>query len=154
MPPRPSRRARRSAAQRRSIAADLRWGVLRGLGFAGIISALAALAGLAAGEEGRATLATPLGQMLAWYLGVGAIGGALAGLGRPLLRTGGGAAVLGAVVGALGLGSLVYLGEPGGAPRPAVVRIGAALGVGVGAFLGWWMWRRERAWRRSIPHDT
>jgi hypothetical protein len=107
--------ARQAPRPRRSLAGDLRWGVLWGAGMAAAFSMIAlVIAGIAmlAGGEGF-----PIGWIVAAYWAGGLVAGAVAGLGRPLGRWPLGSMLVGmpaagAVYGAVML-AMMLVGETG-----------------------------------------
>ncbi len=86
-------------------------------------------------------------MIAACYLGFGTLVGLLGGSLRPQLVRRRVAIALGALVGAVGFVLLVSFRDA----RPTFPDFGLALfagllGLATGAFLGWWTWRRARAW--------
>lgn len=122
----------------RDLKADLRWGVRQALILTGIVF-IPAVA-VAGGEESRMSL---LVRVFALYLLFAAGAGIVIGLYRPALRKGGGAALIGSAVGAVGFLALIYFPQGGRPTPPLGAGVASAIaGALVGAGLGWWMWFR------------
>ena len=132
-----------SAAERRSVAADVRWGVGAGLWFAAAYSVLAAAIFAARGSAPLAGAGLTLPGVVAAYFAGGAAGGALVGLGRPLLRWQVGAMLVGVLAaGPLALALLHALGA-----RPSRADLGPAGGAALAALI-WGVMFGNMYWKR------
>jgi hypothetical protein len=81
------------------------------------------------------------------YLAFGAMAGLIIGLARPRLAQKSFAVIVGALIGALGFSLLMASADSRGGSRSTLIAFGALLGVLVGAFFGWWTWKRAGAWK-------
>lgn len=129
------------------VIANVRWGVSYGVRIALIFSVIAWLALLVAGPTDfeAATEGASIFEVTALYFGLGAIGGMIVGLLRPLLRWRAGAALVGVLVGTLVyfFGGMVAL-HRWRIDLPYVVVFGSMSVVG-GAIGGLVMWEIFRS---------
>ena len=135
--------------QERNTGQNLLWGLKQGLGFAAILCVFALVGALGSSERGLAALSTPISLLLALYIGVGGVGGLLAGLLRPMLHYAWAAGVIGAVTGAIGLLALAYTPDGGTVSfRIEALLDIACLGAVTGTAAGLWMWWRTNRSKR------
>ena len=127
----------------RSRAADLAWGIRNGVGLTAIVLIPAGIASI----SGAGGALRQFGVIAAAYLAFGAMSGLVVGLARGRLAQKSTAVALGALVGAVGFSLLMGFADPQGSSRASLIAFGAALGVPVGAILGWWAWKRAGAWK-------
>ena len=129
---------------KRDVVADLKWGVRRGLIFTALLLVPAVLALLADLGRGGSNL---LVIMFA-YLIFGAASGTLLGYFRPLLKRRGGASVLGAAIGGVGVVLLMFAAPAtAGHPDWGLVEVSGVVGAIFGAGLGWTLAKRAAYWR-------
>jgi hypothetical protein len=119
------------------------WGVRNGIALAAIVLIPAVIASLRS-DRHEVQQFVPIA---AAYLAFGAFAGVLVGIARPRLAKKSVAVAVGALVGGSGFSILLASADPRGASRASLIAIGGLLGLLVGAFLGWWAWKRAGAWK-------
>lgn len=87
-----------------------------------------------------------------YYVSFAIAAGGLIGLKRSSVQRRGSAIGLGMVIGAVGLGALMFIPTDRSTnPSLPVVAIASLLGMVVGAFLGWYAWRTARQFGLHRP---
>jgi hypothetical protein len=123
------------------VAQNASWGALRGLLIGALLCLVALLLRVVRGPHFLDTYGIGLGALLLSYLGGGAGAGAIAGLGRPVLRWRAGAIAVGVPGGICAFGAL-FLGWKGPVSHWGHANIFAVLFLGVvgGAWMGNALW--------------
>jgi riboflavin transporter FmnP len=128
---------------RRSVAKDIKWGLVWGLWLAAAFGLLGSflflLQGTVLGQPSRFSF--PL--VILGYFAMGLTGGVLAGLMRPLTRWRLGATLMGALIGIVvyAIATIIAVGEENFRSTPGLIST-FVLGTGIGGFLGYSMWTK------------
>jgi CHASE2 domain-containing sensor protein len=125
-----------------ALRTNLRWGLRRALLIAAVFSCWALLL---SGISGSGAISDRYGisvwGIVAAYFAAAVLGGAVAGVSRPLMRFWPGAVAVGAVVGTLGYGAIFLAGDGwAGFDPTGPLLLGSTVGGGVGFYL----WRKSR----------
>jgi hypothetical protein len=123
---------------RRSIRADVRWGIGWGVWLA---SGFAVLGGALFVLRGSSRFSVPL--VILGYFAMGLLGGVLAGLMRPLARNRWGATAMGVVIGILvyGIAMIIAVGQKRFLSPPGLAST-LTLGTVIGGLFGHSSWKK------------